>query len=93
MSRFQARKVRNPISVVLNTPLNHRHKITDATVIPGTVTAQLSLRLVPDQDLDTIVKSLRDYLQKSFNSLQSPNKLVVCPITVGTVGNQDKLSL
>ena len=49
----------------------------DATVIPGTVAAQLSLRLVPDQDLDTIVRSLRDYLQRSFEGLQSPNKLVV----------------
>ncbi|KDR82660.1 hypothetical protein GALMADRAFT_58317 [Galerina marginata CBS 339.88] len=49
----------------------------NATVIPGTVTAQLSLRLVPDQNLDTIVKSLREYLQKSFDDLQSPNKLVI----------------
>ncbi|KAF8908992.1 hypothetical protein CPB84DRAFT_1673831 [Gymnopilus junonius] len=49
----------------------------NATVIPGTVSAQLSLRLVPDQDLDTIVKSLRDYLQKSFDNLQSPNKLII----------------
>jgi len=49
----------------------------DATVIPGTVKAQISLRIVPDQDLDTIVNSLREHLQISFDGLQSPNNLVV----------------
>lgn len=49
----------------------------DATVIPGTVKAQISLRIVPDQDLDTIVNSLREYLRISFDGLQSPNNLVV----------------
>lgn len=49
----------------------------DATVIPGTVKAQISLRIVPDQDLDTIVNSLREHLQISFDGLQSPNSLVV----------------
>ena len=50
---------------------------SEATIIPGTVTARLSLRIVPDQDLDTIVKSLRDYIQTSFNVLQSTNSLKV----------------
>lgn len=49
----------------------------EATIIPGTVTAQLSLRIVPDQDLDTIVRSLRDYIQTSFNVLQSTNSLKI----------------
>ncbi|KAF8798830.1 Zn-dependent exopeptidase [Phlegmacium glaucopus] len=49
----------------------------DATIIPGTVKAQLSLRIVPDQDLDTIVKSLRDFIRTSFNLLQSPNSLQI----------------
>ena len=49
----------------------------DATVIPGTVKAQISLRIVPDQDLDTIVNSLREHLRLSFDGLQSPNNLVV----------------
>lgn len=49
----------------------------DATVIPGTVKAQISLRIVPDQDLDTIVNSLREHLRISFDGLQSPNNLVV----------------
>ena len=49
----------------------------DATVIPASVKAQISLRIVPDQDMDTIVKSLREYLQKSFDQLQTPNELTV----------------
>ncbi|CAA7261422.1 unnamed protein product [Cyclocybe aegerita] len=49
----------------------------NATVIPGTVKAQISLRIVPDQDLDTIVKSLREYLHKSFEQFRSPNHLTV----------------
>lgn len=49
----------------------------DATVIPGTVKAQISLRIVPDQDLDTIVNSLREHLRISFDGLHSPNNLVV----------------
>lgn len=43
------------------------------------MTAQLSLRIVPDQDLDTIVKSLCDHLNNSFQELQSPNKIQVFP--------------
>ncbi|KAJ3514190.1 hypothetical protein NLJ89_g2516 [Agrocybe chaxingu] len=49
----------------------------NATVIPGTVKAQISLRIVPDQDLDTIVRSLREYLHKSFEQFRSPNRLTV----------------
>lgn len=49
----------------------------NATVIPGTVKAQVSLRIVPDQDLDTIVESLCDYLSASFDQLHSTNALRV----------------
>ncbi|KAF9046463.1 hypothetical protein BJ165DRAFT_1345379 [Panaeolus papilionaceus] len=49
----------------------------NATVIPGTVKAQISVRIVPDQDLDTIVKLLCQHLQKSFDQLGSPNQLTV----------------
>ena len=55
---------------------------SEATIIPGTVTARLSLRIVPDQDLDTIVRSLRDYIQTSFNVLQSTNGLKVNPFII-----------
>ncbi|KAF8208578.1 hypothetical protein K438DRAFT_1961178 [Mycena galopus ATCC 62051] len=45
------------------------------TVIPGTIKSQVSLRIVPDQDLDSIAKSLCKHLQTSFEDLKSPNKL------------------
>ncbi|KAK7441816.1 hypothetical protein VKT23_016478 [Stygiomarasmius scandens] len=49
----------------------------NATVIPGTVKSQVSVRIVPDQDLNTIADSLCQFLRKSFEELQSPNKLQV----------------
>lgn len=49
----------------------------DATVIPGTVNAQVSVRIVPDQDLETIAASLCKHLRASFHQLQSPNHLKV----------------
>ncbi|KAG6909272.1 hypothetical protein DXG01_001334 [Tephrocybe rancida] len=49
----------------------------NATVIPGLVKSQVSVRIVPDQDLDTIIKALVAYLETSFEALQSPNKLKV----------------
>ncbi|KAG6865510.1 hypothetical protein C0991_001941 [Blastosporella zonata] len=49
----------------------------NATVIPGLVKSQVSVRIVPDQDLDTIVKALVAHLESSFEGMQSPNKLKV----------------
>ncbi|PPQ77469.1 hypothetical protein CVT25_011339 [Psilocybe cyanescens] len=49
----------------------------NATIIPSKVSSQLSLRLVPDQSLEEIVTSLREYLQSSFNNLRSPNRLTI----------------
>lgn len=49
----------------------------NSTVIPGTVTAQVSLRIVPDQDLESVSRSLVSHLRASFNSFQSPNTLSV----------------
>lgn len=49
----------------------------DATVIPAKVRAKVSLRIVPDQDLDTISKSLVDYILSSFASINSSNALKV----------------
>ncbi|THU93407.1 glutathione degradosome [Dendrothele bispora CBS 962.96] len=49
----------------------------NATVIPGTVKSQVSVRIVPDQDLNTIADSLCQFLKQSFDELQSPNKLQV----------------
>ncbi|KIJ60273.1 hypothetical protein HYDPIDRAFT_117355 [Hydnomerulius pinastri MD-312] len=49
----------------------------NSTVIPGKVTTKVSLRIVPDQDLDTISQALVSHLKSSFGVLQSPNKLSV----------------
>ncbi|KAI0768916.1 Zn-dependent exopeptidase [Irpex lacteus] len=50
---------------------------TNATVIPASVTARVSIRIVPDQDLDTIAKSVQDYLKEQFAKMGSPNALEV----------------
>lgn len=47
------------------------------TVIPSKVGAKVSLRIVPNQDLETITNSLREHLLSSFSELQSPNKISV----------------
>ncbi|KZT19994.1 glutathione degradosome [Neolentinus lepideus HHB14362 ss-1] len=47
------------------------------TVIPAKVKAQASVRIVPDQDLETIAGSLCQHLQSAFSSLKSPNELKV----------------
>ncbi|EIW81236.1 glutathione degradosome [Coniophora puteana RWD-64-598 SS2] len=49
----------------------------NSTVIPSKVYAKVSLRLVPDQDIFTITKSLVEHLEQSFRQLQSPNQLKV----------------
>ncbi|KAH7913441.1 glutathione degradosome, partial [Hygrophoropsis aurantiaca] len=49
----------------------------NSTVIPGKVTAKVSLRIVPDQELDFVAGSLVDHLNQSFTALQSPNQLKV----------------
>ena len=46
-------------------------------MIPGTVRAQVSLRIVPDQDLDTIAAALCAHVRASFAALASPNSLKV----------------
>lgn len=53
------------------------NKLADPTVIPGAVKSQISLRIVPDQDLETISKSLTDFLEDGFQKFQSPNQLKV----------------
>lgn len=48
-----------------------------ATVIPSRARATVSIRIVPDQDLDTIAASLTIHCQALFATLQSPNRLEV----------------
>lgn len=49
----------------------------NATVIPGSVKAQVSLRIVPDQDLQTIISTLTDYLKATYATFNSPNEIHV----------------
>lgn len=45
------------------------------TVISRCVQADIAMRIVPDQDIDTIVESLSKYCHAKFAELNSPNKL------------------
>ena len=47
------------------------------TVIPASVTAQVSLRIVPDQVLDTVGAELIQHLRASFDALNSANTIKV----------------
>ncbi|KAF5360448.1 hypothetical protein D9756_004816 [Leucocoprinus leucothites] len=47
----------------------------NSTIIPSTVKAQISLRIVPDQGLDIIVQSLVDYMKSTFDGFRTPNML------------------
>lgn len=49
----------------------------NATVIPGSVTAQISIRIVPDQELSVISQALVDYLEQSFKTLDTANTIKV----------------
>lgn len=47
------------------------------TLIPNSATASVSIRIVPDQSLDEIVKMLKAHLERSFATLKTTNKLSV----------------
>ncbi|KAI0263416.1 hypothetical protein BC834DRAFT_887180 [Gloeopeniophorella convolvens] len=47
------------------------------TVIPASVAAQVSLRIVPDQALDTVCAALVQHLRASFDGLRSANSIKV----------------
>ncbi|KAI0785192.1 Zn-dependent exopeptidase [Abortiporus biennis] len=63
----------------------------NSTVIPATVKARVSLRIVPDQDLEEITNSLKQYLESEFTKMQSPNSLDVeiCNTADWWLGNLD----
>jgi len=48
------------------------------TVIPASVAAQVSLRIVPDQVLDDVCVELVQHLRASFDALNSTNTIKVC---------------
>ena len=49
----------------------------NSTVIPASVTAQVSLRIVPDQVLDSVCAALVQHLRASFDALSSANTIKV----------------
>jgi acetylornithine deacetylase/succinyl-diaminopimelate desuccinylase-like protein len=56
------------------TPLT---RSADSTVIPGSVRARVSIRIVPDQEVDAIAATLQAHLESTFRMMGSPNRLVV----------------
>ncbi|KAF8334688.1 uncharacterized protein EI90DRAFT_2914698 [Cantharellus anzutake] len=48
-----------------------------STVIPSSVRAQVSLRIVPDQSLADIIAGLELYLRSNFERLRSPNSIKI----------------
>ncbi|WFD44901.1 hypothetical protein MPSI1_003575 [Malassezia psittaci] len=50
---------------------------THSTVIPNSVEASISIRIVPNQDLSQIEQLLRDGINRSFNALQSTNQFTL----------------
>ncbi|EWC46418.1 hypothetical protein DRE_04361 [Drechslerella stenobrocha 248] len=50
---------------------------TNATVIPRSASAAISVRIVPDQKLSAVCDSLTEYLYSEFSNFNSPNRLRV----------------
>ena len=46
-------------------------------MISSKVKAHVSLRIVPDQDLETIASTVREHLEERFRRMNSPNRLNV----------------
>ncbi|CAI2170153.1 187_t:CDS:10 [Funneliformis geosporum] len=49
----------------------------NVTVIPCKAKANVSMRIVPDQDINEIVKSFEDFIKKVFDELKTENKISV----------------
>lgn len=50
---------------------------SNATIIPRSASAAISLRIVPDQQLCDVKKALKDYLTEQFKRFRSNNKLKI----------------
>lgn len=57
----------------------HRTKVSglDDSVVSSHASAAISLRLVPDQQVDQIIESLKEFLTKKFAELESRNTLTI----------------
>ena len=68
---------REPITPVILSCVQWLWLCSDPTVIPATVKTQISMRIVPDQDLDSIIDTLKIYLRTQFDALRTSNELQV----------------
>lgn len=50
---------------------------TNATIIPRSASAAISLRIVPDQKLSTVTENLTSFLYNQFSAFSSPNQLKI----------------
>ncbi|KAF3287025.1 hypothetical protein TWF132_008714 [Orbilia oligospora] len=50
---------------------------TNATIIPRSASAAISLRIVPDQKLSTVTENLTAFLYNQFSTFSSPNQLKI----------------
>lgn len=66
------RKWREPTMSISNIQSSGPH--SNNTVIPRTVTANVSFRLVPDQDVDTIVAAIERHCHSTFASISAQEK-------------------
>lgn len=76
-SRYLGPRVRTDRRLILSADSDYCLFLADSTVIPSRVKAHVSVRIVPDQDLETIVSALKTHLQTQFEKIQSPNRLEV----------------
>jgi di- and tripeptidase len=49
----------------------------DPTAIPGSVRARVSVRIMPDQEVEAIAATLQAHLEATVRGMGSPNRLVV----------------
>lgn len=57
----------------------HRYKVSgpDGSLVSSHASASISLRLVPGQEVDEVIKSLQSYLQSEFAKLESDNSFTL----------------
>lgn len=62
----------------------HRYKVSgpDGSLVSSHASAAISLRLVPNQEVDDVIKSLTSYLRDAFTQLDTHNRLTI------TIDNQ-----
>ncbi|RAL62722.1 hypothetical protein DID88_004565 [Monilinia fructigena] len=62
----------------------HRYKVSgpDGSLVSSHASAAISLRLVPNQEVDDVIRSLKEFLQDAFAKLDTHNHLTI------TIDNQ-----